>query len=133
MGAELISTYYEEILIPTANECEQQRRLLDAIKLYNLAGSHATVVSCLTRALGDLVVEPLAGGPEGVNLEGLARSILEHYSRRGDVTGVEKQNLLCLLSVREASAAFEQKHYETALEVRVVFYFPFKNRSTGID
>lgn len=90
---------------------------MDAIKLYNLAGAHATVIACLTRALGDLLGEPLGGGPEGASLEQLARSILEHYSRRGDVVGVQRQNLVCLLKIREATVAFDQKHFETALEV----------------
>jgi hypothetical protein len=95
--------------------------LLDAIKLYNLAGAHATVVACLTRALGDLLAEPLGGGSEGASLEQLAKSILEHYSKRGDVVGSQRQNLVCLLKIREATVAFEQKHFETALEASLSY------------
>jgi len=112
-----VAEYQEHILIPAADECQDERKLLDAIKLYNLAGAHATVISCLTRALGDLLAEPLGGGVEGSSLEQLAKSILEHYAKRGDVVGPQKQNLVCLLKIREATVAFEQKHFETALEV----------------
>lgn len=111
-----VAEYQEHILIPAADECQDERKLLDAIKLYNLAGAHATVVACLTRALGDLLAEPLGGGPEGSSLEQLAKSILEHYSKRGDVVGPQRLNLVCLLKIREATVAFEQKHFETALE-----------------
>jgi nuclear pore complex protein Nup93 len=112
-GAE----YHEVILVAAADECERERKLLDAIKLYNLAGAHETVIACLTRALGDLLSEPTGGGEEGASLESLTRSILEHYSRRGEVVGAQRQDLVCLLKVREAMVACEQKHYEAALEV----------------
>ncbi|KAF9507438.1 hypothetical protein BS47DRAFT_1304038 [Hydnum rufescens UP504] len=108
--------YHEVILVAAADECERERKLLDAIKLYNLAGAHETVIACLTRALGDLLSEPTGGGEEGASVESLTRSILEHYSRRGEVVGAQRQDLVCLLKVREAMMACEQKHYEAALE-----------------
>lgn len=103
-----------------ADECERERKLVDAIKLYNLAGAHETVIACLTRALGDLLSEPSGGGEEGASLEALTRSILEHYSRRGEVVGAQRQDLVCLLKIREATVACEQKRYEAALEVCIV-------------
>ncbi len=112
-----LAEYYETILLPAADECEQEGKLIDAIKLYNIAGAHDTVIACLTRALGNILSEPMGGGEEGVALESLTRSILDHYSRRGDAIGPKRQDLMCLLKMREAAVAFDNKQYETALAV----------------
>ncbi|KAF8323007.1 nucleoporin-interacting protein NIC96 [Cantharellus anzutake] len=108
-----LAEYHEAVLLPAADECEQEGKLVDAIKLYNIAGAHDTVIACLTRALGNVLSEPMGG--EGDSLESLTRNILDHYSRRGDAIGPKRQDLMCLLKVREAGVAYDDKQYETAL------------------
>jgi len=108
--------YKSNILLPTAEQSEQSKRLLDAIKLYNLAGAHDTVIGCLTRALGDCLSEPVGTGQEVRELESLAKNVLEHYSRRGDAVGKPREELVRLLRIREAMEAYDQHKYDTALE-----------------
>jgi nuclear pore complex protein Nup93 len=108
--------YNSSILLRTAEQSEEDRRLLDAIKLYNLAGSHDTVIRCLTRAIGDCLSEPAGGGEDGRELDTLARNVLDHYTRRGDVLGKAREDLVKLLKVREAMEACEKQKYDVALE-----------------
>ena len=117
-----LTQYHEAILLPAADECEQEGKLVDAIKLYNMAGAHDTVIACLTRALGNILSEPMGGGEEGATLESLTRTILDHYSRRGDAIGSKRHDLMCLLKIREAAVAFDNKQYETALAVGWCFH-----------
>jgi nuclear pore complex protein Nup93 len=110
--------YHALILRPAAEQCASEHRLLEAIKLYNLAGEHTTVIQTLTRALGDSLAEPDGNGEEGRALENLARTILEHYSRRGEVSGRQREELVRLLKIREAMEAYDKHRFEAALDVR---------------
>lgn len=110
--------YNNSILLRAAEQSEEDRRLLDAIKLYNLAGSQDTVIRCLTRAIAECLFQPAAGMEEGRELDTLARGVLDHYTRRGDVLGKPREDLVKLLRVREAMEAYDKQKYDVALEVR---------------
>jgi nuclear pore complex protein Nup93 len=47
-----------EIFVPTARQAKESDRVLQAIKLYNLAGEYTTVINSLATVLGTM----LAGG-----------------------------------------------------------------------
>ena len=50
--------YNEQILVRAAKSSEEADRVPEAIKLYNLAGEHATVVGVLAHALGNTIALP---------------------------------------------------------------------------
>ena len=123
-----------------AQQCEASRNLLDAIKLYNLAGAQDTVMSCLSRALGELLGEPGGGGQEGQELEELASSVLHYYENNVTLTpsssgrdgfaaavlgngsgrlGREGDDVKKLIRIRWAMAAFEKGDLDPALAVRI--------------
>ena len=111
--------YNEQILLRAAHQSERSKRTIEAIKLYNLAGAHSTVISCLARALGEVVGEPAsAGGEEGEKLDATARDILSHYERTNRAAGKEKDAVRRLVKVREAMTAKNVGRLEAALEVR---------------
>jgi nuclear pore complex protein Nup93 len=96
--------------------CERERRTLEAIKLYNIAGAHDTVIACLAQALGDVVTLPEGGDDDGRRVETTAREIFYHYSRLNRAAGRARDAVGILLRLREASAAKEAESYEAALE-----------------
>lgn len=97
--------------------CERERRTLEAIKLYNIAGAYETVIGCLAQALGECVGQPDGGGEEGKRVEATAREMYYHYSRLNRAAGKERDAVYMLLRIREAIAAKEAGRYEAALEV----------------
>lgn len=96
--------------------CERERRTLEAIKLYNIAGAHQTVITCLAQALGEVVAQPDGGGEEGRRVEATAREIYYHYARLNRAASKERDAVYILLRVREAIVAKEAGRYEAALE-----------------
>lgn len=117
LGLKSSRQYNDAILLPAALENEKAQRLNQAITLYNLAGAHSSVVSCIGRGLGDHISEPGGGGDEAKKLEKNARDILRHYDRTNQITGRERDIVIRLLGVREAMEAKEKGRLEAALEV----------------
>ncbi|KAG9050577.1 hypothetical protein FS837_004435 [Tulasnella sp. UAMH 9824] len=107
--------YYDVILKGAATMCEEDRRITDAIKLYNLAGARDTVISCLARALGELLSEPGGGGVEGQELENIAQQVIRMYDLRGERTK-ESQEVMKLIRARSAMDRYAQGDMEGALE-----------------
>ncbi|KAG8906220.1 hypothetical protein FRB99_007366 [Tulasnella sp. 403] len=107
--------YNEVILKSAAAMCEGDRKLLDAIKLYNLAGARDTVLSCLARALGELLSEQGGGGREGKELEVLAQNVLRAYELRGERTR-DAQDVIKLIKLRSAMEKHASGDLDAALE-----------------
>jgi nuclear pore complex protein Nup93 len=74
-----------EVFVPAAQQAEERDRVLQAIKLYNLAGEYTTVVSSLAIALGTTLAAP-GGGERPRSLEAAA-IIIRHYERMGRAPG----------------------------------------------
>ena len=115
--------YKDLILLRAAAQSEREQKLNDAIKLYNLAGAHATVVACLARGLGEYIAEPGDGGEEACDLERTAREIIRHYDKTNRVAGKERDTVIQLLGVREAMDAKQKGRLQAALEVCLSFFF----------
>ena len=108
--------YNDKIVRVAASMCERERRTLEAIKLYNIAGAHQTVIACLAQALGEVVAQPDGGGEEGRRVEATAREIYYHYARLNRAAGKERDAVYSLLRIREAIVAKEAGRFEAALE-----------------
>ncbi|KAH7345172.1 nucleoporin-interacting protein NIC96 [Rhizoctonia solani] len=95
--------YRDVIVLPAAQLCENDHKLIAAIRLYNLAGKSNIVLSCLNRALGDSLGEVDAGGEAAKELETSARQILAHYERRGEALDQAQVRIIRkLLKARQA-------------------------------
>ncbi|CAE6422002.1 unnamed protein product [Rhizoctonia solani] len=95
--------YRDVIVLPAAQLCENDHKLIAAIRLYNLAGKSNIVLSCLNRALGDSLGEVDAGGEAAKELETSARQILAHYERRGETLDQAQVRIIRkLLKARQA-------------------------------
>ncbi|KAH8120687.1 nucleoporin-interacting protein NIC96 [Phellopilus nigrolimitatus] len=108
--------YNDKIVRTAAGMCERERRTLEAIKLYNIAGVHETVIACLAQALGEVVAQPDGAGEDGRRVEATAREIYHHYSRLNRAAGKERDAVYMLLRIREATMAKEAGRFEAALE-----------------
>lgn len=120
--------YHTEILIRAAKHSEQNDRIPEAIKLYNLAGDYGTVISCLASALGTTISRP-ALDEKSKLIEKTAVDILRHYERTNRAVGRDREAVTKLLRIREAMNAKEAGRPEVALEVRFRFtsYTPVLN------
>ncbi|CAL1697354.1 unnamed protein product [Somion occarium] len=108
--------YNAQILIRAAQTSEENSRIPEAIKLYNLAGDYTTVISCLSRALGNSITLP--SSDDGArSIEKTASEILRHYERTNRATGKERDAVVRLLKVREAMEAKDAGKPELALEI----------------
>lgn len=112
------SDYNDKIVRAAAAMCERERRTLEAIKLYNIAGAYETVAACLAQALGEVVSQPDGGGEDGKKVEQTAREMYRTLSRLNRAAGRERDAVDKLLRIREAMAAKAAGRYEAALEVR---------------
>src|SRR5216683_1925886 len=72
-----------EIFVPAARQAEENDRVLQAIKLYNLAGEYTTVTSSLATALGTTLTAPGGAGDRARSPEAAAFDIIRHYERMG--------------------------------------------------
>ncbi|EKM83342.1 hypothetical protein AGABI1DRAFT_103578 [Agaricus bisporus var. burnettii JB137-S8] len=108
--------YSEHILVRAARHSEEDDRIAEAIKLYNLAGDYSTVVACLATALGNTIAQP---GPDekARGIERTASEILRHYERTNRAVGKNRDAVVKLLRIREAIEAKENGKPEVALEV----------------
>lgn len=109
--------YNEQILVRAAKHSEQNDRIPEAIKLYNLAGDYTTVIACLVQALGNTISQP-SGDERARAIERTAADILRHYERMNRAVGKERDAVIRLLRVREAMEAKDSGRVELALEVR---------------
>ena len=100
--------------------------MLEAIKLYNLAGDYKTVIVCLAQALGNTVAQPNGGGEKGKAIEQTATEIVRHYERTNRAVGKERETVIRLLRIREATNAKADGRVENALEVWVFGFFFLK-------
>lgn len=126
--------YNDKIVRAAASLCERERRTLEAIKLYNIAGAHETVIACLAQALGDIVSQPDGGGEEGRRIEATAREIYYHYSRLNRAAGRARDAVGVLLRLREATAAKEAGRFEAALEaIEATDLVPFEGDAARLN
>lgn len=114
--------YHNQILIRAARHSEENDRIAEAIKLYNLAEDYTTVVACLAQALGNTVSQP-SPDEKARSIEKTAAEILRHYERANRAVGKEREAVVRLLRIREALDAKNAGRYEAALEVRSYFNF----------
>ena len=106
-----------EIFVPAARQAEESDCVLQAIKLYNLAGEYSTVINSLATALGTTLAAPGSGGERARSLETAANDIIRHYERTGRAPGRARDAVVKLLRVREALDAKAEGRLDRALEV----------------
>jgi hypothetical protein len=110
--------YNEQILIRAARDSEENDRIPEAIKLYNLAGNYGTVISCLAQALGNTLAQPAGETEKGKIIERTAVEILRHYERTNRAVGKDRDAAVRLLRIREALNAKSSGRFDVVLEVR---------------
>lgn len=108
--------FNEHILIRAARHSEENDRIAEAIKLYNLAGDYSTVVACLAQALGNTIAQASAD-EKAHTIEKTAADILRHYERTNLGVGKDRDAVIKLLRVREAIEAKNAGKPEAALDV----------------
>ncbi|KAH9487230.1 Nucleoporin NIC96 [Psilocybe cubensis] len=109
-------SYNNEILLRAARDSADNDRVTEAIKLYNLAGDYATVVECLAHALGNTLSQPSID-ERGKALERTAAEILRHYERANRAAGREREAVVRLLRIREATEAKNKGRPEVGLDI----------------
>ena len=114
--------YYQEILARAAKHAEDNDRVVEAIKLYNLAEDYITVVACLAQALGNTIARATPD-EKARGLEKTAAEILRHYERANRAVGRERDAIVRLLRIREAMDAKNAGRPEVALDVRFFLFF----------
>jgi len=106
-----------EIFVLAARQAEESDRVLQAIKLYNLAGEYTTVINSLATALGTTLATPGGGGERARSLEVATSDIIRHYERMGRAPGRARDAVMKLLRVREALDAKAEGRLDRALEI----------------
>ncbi|KAF8060888.1 Nup93/Nic96-domain-containing protein [Lyophyllum atratum] len=108
--------FNEQILVRAAKHSEENDRIAEAIKLYNLAGDYSTVVACLAQALSNTISKP---SPEGKDraLEQTAIDIIRHYERTNRAVGKDREAVVRLLRIREAKDQLAASKPEVAIDV----------------
>ncbi|PSR71118.1 hypothetical protein PHLCEN_2v12964 [Hermanssonia centrifuga] len=114
-----LSAYNEQILIRAAKHSEENDRIPEAIKLYNLAGDYSTVIACLAQALGNTISQP-SSDEKARAIERTAADILRHYERTNRAVGKDRDAVIRLLRVREAIEAKDAGRAELSLEVTIM-------------
>jgi nuclear pore complex protein Nup93 len=109
--------FNSRILVPAAHHSQDDDRISEAIKLYNLAGEYLTVVACLAHALGNTIAQPNGDGEKGRAIEKTAADILRHYERNNRAVGKDREAVIRLLRVREALDAKSSGRFDAALDV----------------
>lgn len=108
--------FNEQILVRAAKHCEENDRISEAIKLYNLAEDYSTVISCLAQSLGNTVTQPSPDEKARV-IEKTATEILRHYERLNRAVGKDRDAVIRLLRIREAMDAKNAGRPEVALDI----------------
>jgi nuclear pore complex protein Nup93 len=109
--------YNEQILIRAARDSEENDRIPEAIKLYNLAGDYGTVISCLAQALGNTLTQAAGETEKGKIIERTAVEILRHYERTNRAVGKDRDAAVRLLRIREALNAKSSGRFDVVLEI----------------
>jgi len=109
--------YNEHIIVNAAKHSEENDRIPEAIKLYNLAGDYSTVISCLARALGNTISQPSGEGDKNRVIERTAADILRHYERTNRAVGRDRDAVIRLLRIREALDAKSAGRTDVTLEI----------------
>jgi len=110
--------FHENILIRAAKHSEENDRIPEAIKLYNLAGDYTTVVACLAQALGNTIAQPNRDSQNVKLIEQTAAEILRNYERTNKAVGKDRDAVVRLLRIRDAMDAKRAGRMEVALDVR---------------
>jgi hypothetical protein len=113
-----------QILVQAARHSQENDRIPEAIKLYNLAGEYSTVISCLAQALGNTVAQLGGEGEKGRAIERTATDIMRHYERTNRAVGKDRDAVIRLLRIRDALDAKNAGRAEVALEVRTCSIHP---------
>jgi nuclear pore complex protein Nup93 len=108
--------FNEQILVRAAKHSEENDRISEAIKLYNLAEDYSTVISCLARSLGNTIAQP-SPDEKARAIEKTATEILRHYERLNRAVGKDRDAVIRLLRIREAMDAKNADRPEVALDV----------------
>jgi nuclear pore complex protein Nup93 len=108
--------FNEQILVRAAKHSEENDRISEAIKLYNLAEDYSTVISCLAQSLGNTITQPSPDEKARV-LEKVASEVLRHYERMNRAVGKDRDAVVRLLRIREAMDAKHAGRPEVALDV----------------
>ena len=109
--------YNEQILVRAAKHSEENDRIPEAIKLYNLASDYSTVISCLAQALGNTISQSSGEGDKNRVIERTAADILRHYERTNRAVGKDREAVIRLLRIREALDAKSAGRTDVTLEV----------------
>ena len=109
--------FNENILIRAAKHSEENDRIPEAIKLYNLAGDYSTVVVCLAQALGNTIAQPNRDSQNVKMIEQTAADILRHYERTNKAVGKDRDAVVRLLRIRSATDAKNAGRMDVALDV----------------
>ncbi|KAJ7070195.1 nucleoporin-interacting protein NIC96 [Mycena amicta] len=115
LGLRDTKEFNEHILVKAARNSEENDRIPEAIKLYNLAGEYGTVISCLAQALRKTIAKPSAD-EKARTVEQTAAEILWNYERTNRAVGRDRDAVICLLRIREAIEAKQAGQPEVALE-----------------
>ncbi|TFK38656.1 nucleoporin-interacting protein NIC96 [Crucibulum laeve] len=113
---ENVEQFNDEILVRAARHSEENDRVSEAIKLYNLAGEYDVVVMCLAQALGNTIAQP-STDEKARAIEKTAGDILRHYERMNRAVGKDRDTVVKLLRIREAIEAKNSGKPEVALEI----------------
>ena len=108
--------FNEQILVRAAKHSEENDRISEAIKLYNLAEDYPTVISCLAQSLGNTITQP-SPDEKARAIEKTATEILRHYERMNRAVGKDRDAVIRLLRIREAMEAKSAGRPEIALDV----------------
>ncbi|EJT98918.1 NIC-domain-containing protein [Dacryopinax primogenitus] len=104
--------YHQSIVLNLALQYHSEKRLIDAVKLYNLAGEYNDVMKLLIQAIGDTLFESPEVESEAGHIRSTAREMWETYYTTPDIRSRVQDALLrtCqkLLKIREG---FEDIHY----------------------
>jgi len=109
-----------QILVQAAKHSQENDRIPEAIKLYNLAGEYSTVISCLAQALGNTIAQLGGDGEKGRAIEQTATDIMRHYERTNRAVGKDREAVIRLLRIRDAMDAKNAGRVEVALEVSAI-------------
>ncbi|KAF8640887.1 hypothetical protein AX17_000535 [Amanita inopinata Kibby_2008] len=108
--------FNDQVLVRAAKNSEENDRIAEAIKLYNLAGDYSTVVSCLAQALGNTIAQPTVD-EKARSIESTAADILRHYERTNRAVGKDRDAVIRLLKIREAVNAKNAGRPEVTLDI----------------
>ena len=109
--------FNDQILVQAAQHSQENDRIPEAIKLYNLAGEYSTVISCLAQALGNTIAQPSGDNEKGQAIEKTAADILRHYERTNRAVGKDREAVIRLLRIRDALDAKSAGRFDIALDV----------------